>query len=382
MVLEAMTGQKRIEEIEISKYEKAIEDLLQYIMTDLKVEGKSLPFTLADYFCVTSVKPNELLAYIRRYKANMEPLYRRVLCMYLGKNLDLGTSMTRERVASEKLAYIIDGEEKAVTQEMWEEIFTTYEENNIPTNRNVKNLIRNTFVAWKVYTSQQTSGTITSVSFAALPTMFTKSPSAYSDGTFNKVENAGEVPDWNSDSEGFNWRYTSDVWVYAFFRANLYTINYYGPTSNTHTSDGYDVAKPASRKSFSSLGSSSVYFNNLLGWDATGVDVKINQIALTGYYFVGWKVYVNNNDSNVALDTPTVCYRESLDQLGIISSDSSLTSSYMQDFTLHSSNFYYRYTSTIYAYAVFERTQTIVHYYNSLYDYFDNTNNNYYYKSN
>ena len=139
MVLEAMTGQKKIEEIEMDKYEKAIEDLLQYIMTDIKVEGKSLPFTLADYFCVTSVKPNELLAYIRRYKSNMEPLYRRVLCMYLGKNLDLGTTMTRERVASEKLAYIIDGEEKAVTQEMWEEIFTTYEENNIPTNRNVMN---------------------------------------------------------------------------------------------------------------------------------------------------------------------------------------------------------------------------------------------------
>ena len=66
MVLEAMTDQKKIEEIEMGKYEKAIEDLLQYIMTDIKVEGKSLPFTLADYFCVTSVKPNELLELINK----------------------------------------------------------------------------------------------------------------------------------------------------------------------------------------------------------------------------------------------------------------------------------------------------------------------------
>ena len=121
-----------------NKYEKAIADVLGYLYTNIPVtEEKTLKFTVADYFCLTDLTPGQLLSYIRKFKKDMDPFERRIISKFLGSNQSLDTEMTMDKFKGESLAYIIDGEEKKVTDEMWQQIMTEFDENNIPKRRHV-----------------------------------------------------------------------------------------------------------------------------------------------------------------------------------------------------------------------------------------------------
>lgn len=121
-----------------NKYEKAIADVLGYLYTNIPVtEDKTLKFTVADYFCLTDLTPGQLLSYIRKFKKNMDPFERRVISKFLGSNQSLDTEMTMEKFKGESIAYIIDGVEKKVTDEMWQQIMDEFEQNNIPKRRHV-----------------------------------------------------------------------------------------------------------------------------------------------------------------------------------------------------------------------------------------------------
>ena len=121
-----------------NKYEKAIADVLGYLYTNIPVtEDKTLKFTVADYFCLTDLAPGQLLSYIRKFKKDMDPFERRVISKFLGSNQSLDTEMTMEKFKGESIAYIIDGVEKKVTDEMWQQIMDEFEQNNIPKRRHV-----------------------------------------------------------------------------------------------------------------------------------------------------------------------------------------------------------------------------------------------------
>lgn len=121
-----------------NKYEKAIADVLGYLYTNIPVtEDKTLKFTVADYFCLTDLTPGQLLSYIRKFKKDMDPFERRVISKFLGSNQSLDTEMTMEKFKGESIAYIIDGVEKKVTNEMWQQIMDEFEQNNIPKRRHV-----------------------------------------------------------------------------------------------------------------------------------------------------------------------------------------------------------------------------------------------------
>ena len=121
-----------------NKYEKAIADVLGYLYTNIPVtEDKTLKFTVADYFCLTDLTPGQLLSYIRKFKKDMDPFERRVISKFLGSNQSLDTEMTIEKFKGESIAYIIDGVEKKVTDEMWQQIMDEFEQNNIPKRRHV-----------------------------------------------------------------------------------------------------------------------------------------------------------------------------------------------------------------------------------------------------
>ncbi len=121
-----------------NKYEKAIADVLGYLYTNIPVtEDKTLKFTVADYFCLTDLTPGQLLSYIRKFKKDMDPFERRVISKFLGSNQSLDTEMTMEKFKGESIAYIIDGVEKKVTDEMWQQIMDEFEQNNIPKRRHV-----------------------------------------------------------------------------------------------------------------------------------------------------------------------------------------------------------------------------------------------------
>ena len=121
-----------------NKYEKAIADVLGYLYTNIPVtEDKTLKLTVADYFCLTDLTPGQLLSYIRKFKQKMDPNERRILCKFLGSNQSLDTEMTMEKFKGESIAYIIDGVEKKVTNEMWQQIMDEFEQNNIPKRRHV-----------------------------------------------------------------------------------------------------------------------------------------------------------------------------------------------------------------------------------------------------
>ena len=116
-----------------NKYEKAITDVLEHLYTNIPLtEDKTLPFTVADYFCLTDLAPGQLLSYIRKFKKDMDPFERRVISKFLGSNQSLDTEMTMEKFKGESIAYIIDGVEKKVTDEMWQQIMDEFEQNNIP----------------------------------------------------------------------------------------------------------------------------------------------------------------------------------------------------------------------------------------------------------
>lgn len=124
-----------------NKYETLISTLVDYLLSDIRLPDEgTIKFSIVDYFCLTDIKTTELMAYIRRFKQNMDSFERRVLCTFLGKYQDLGDVMTEERLHREKLSYIINGEEKAVTPEMWKEIQMSFFEHNIPDNRLVMNV--------------------------------------------------------------------------------------------------------------------------------------------------------------------------------------------------------------------------------------------------
>ena len=121
-----------------NKYEKAIADVLGYLYTNIPVtEDKTLKFTVADYFCLTDLTPGQLLSYIRKFKKDMDPFERRIISKFLGTNQSLDTEMTMEKFKGETIAYIIDGVEKKVTDEMWQQIMDEFEQNNIPKRRHV-----------------------------------------------------------------------------------------------------------------------------------------------------------------------------------------------------------------------------------------------------
>ena len=121
-----------------NKYEKAIADVLGYLYTNIPVtEDKTLKFTVADYFCLTDLTPGQLLSYIRKFKKDMDPFERRIISKFLGTNQSLDTEMTMEKFKGESIAYIIDGVEKKVTDEMWQQIMDEFEQNNIPKRRHV-----------------------------------------------------------------------------------------------------------------------------------------------------------------------------------------------------------------------------------------------------
>ena len=121
-----------------NKYEKAIADVLGYLYTNIPLtEEKTLKFTVADYFCLTNITPGQLLSYIRKFKKDMDPTERRILSKFLGSNQTMDTEITIEKFKSESLAFIIDGEEKKVTTEMWQHIMDEFDEHNIPKRRNV-----------------------------------------------------------------------------------------------------------------------------------------------------------------------------------------------------------------------------------------------------
>lgn len=125
-------------EMPSNKYEKAIADVLGYLYTNIPVtEDKTLKFTVADYFCLTDLTPGQLLSYIRKFKKDMDPFERRVISKFLGSNQSLDTEMTMEKFKGESIAYIIDGVEKKVTNEMWQQIMDEFEQNNIPKRRHV-----------------------------------------------------------------------------------------------------------------------------------------------------------------------------------------------------------------------------------------------------
>ncbi len=121
-----------------NKYEKAIKDVMEHLYTNIPLtEDKTLPFTVADYFCLTDLAPGQLLSYIRKFKQKMDPNERRIICTFLGKNQALDTEMTIEKFKGETIGYIIDGVEKKVTTEMWQQIMDEFDQHNIPKRRNI-----------------------------------------------------------------------------------------------------------------------------------------------------------------------------------------------------------------------------------------------------
>lgn len=138
---QTITIKKEEQMQQANKYETLISTLVDYLLADIRIsDEETIKFSIVDYFCLTDIKTTELMAYIRRFKQNMDPFERRVLCSFLGRYQDLGDVMTEERLQREKLSYIINGEETAVTEQMWKEIQKSFFEHNIPDNRLVMNV--------------------------------------------------------------------------------------------------------------------------------------------------------------------------------------------------------------------------------------------------
>lgn len=124
-----------------NKYEEVIKKVTEFLLSGIRMsDDEVIKFTIVDYFCLTDYKPSEILAYIRRFKPNMDPFERRIISKFLGGYQDLGDQMTDELLQRETLTYIINGKETKVTNDMWFYIRNMFDEHDIPDQRLVMNV--------------------------------------------------------------------------------------------------------------------------------------------------------------------------------------------------------------------------------------------------
>ncbi|MBQ4541843.1 MAG: hypothetical protein IJA23_03210, partial [Clostridia bacterium] len=147
-----------------------------------------------------------------------------------------------------------------------------------------------TFKGWMVSTTKLSSGAVTGVTKTYLSQYQTNAKnevtSVVSDST---IGNANYEQNWASGNT-FIFRYTQDIYVYAYYEANNFTIKYYVPSDNAVGK----VNKVAQYVEVTGLASSynSINFND---------NYQVLSTVLEGYTFLGWYVSESQLASNVTL---------------------------------------------------------------------------------
>ncbi|MBP3581836.1 MAG: hypothetical protein J6J33_03720, partial [Clostridia bacterium] len=239
------------------------------------------------------------------------------------------------------------------------------------------------FLGWKVSTTPITSGLLEEPTYEFLESTFSKNLATAEFGLITDDDGNGDdsiyFQDWRSPYDGndFIWRYVQDVYAYAVFVSADYTINYYIPNDNGFTA-GNETAiyDSIARGYFSQVTSVNIKFNALVNWGT-----ELLYLNETGYIFKGWYITgatFTQTDTSVKWSVGYVTSYASIDSSPVSDSNAG-DPAYLQNFGVGSETFYYRFASTINAYAVLENATSNVHYYKSNYNYYDNPNNVDYY---
>ena len=172
----------------------------------------------------------------------------------------------------------------------------------------------------------------------------------------HEIQNFTYEINW-AKGETFIWRYSTDVYAYAYFIPNEYNVHFMVPTNNNADT----IINDARGENYTDARTESITFNTLMSWGDTGL--LINRTTIIGYTFMGWFISEESPYTST-FNKPTSTYIASYD-----SSDRVLLDNvpiYYQDYNLDSVDFRFRYAKTIYAYAVFSKPKTNIHYYNAL----------------
>jgi hypothetical protein len=110
---------------------------------------------------------------------------------------------------------------------------------------------------------------------------------------------------WSKD-ETFIWRYSTDVYAYAYFVANVYDVHFMLPTDNNADT----IINDARDDNYTDSRVEHITFNTLMSWGDTGL--LINRATIVGYTFMGW--FISENDLyTTSFNKPTSMYIESYD---------------------------------------------------------------------
>lgn len=105
------------------KCDALLEKVHEYLLSGIATsENEQVKFTIIDYFCMTDIKPTELHSHLKRNRQDITGYDRYLLTQFLLQHQVLGDVMTIESLKDENLTYIINGERKVITEQMWEEI--------------------------------------------------------------------------------------------------------------------------------------------------------------------------------------------------------------------------------------------------------------------
>lgn len=109
-----------------------LEKLHEYLLTDIAIsDNEQVRFTVVDLFCMTDIKPTELYSHLKLNRQDITGYDSYILTQFLLKYQDLGQIMTIESLKDENLTYIINGERKVITEDMWQDILKQLDELNI-----------------------------------------------------------------------------------------------------------------------------------------------------------------------------------------------------------------------------------------------------------
>ena len=257
-------------------------------------------------------------------------------------------------------AYIkIDIEDTAYTTCEFNANYKTYE----------TSLVGYTLKGWKVFDSLQTSGTISGETANEYENSYLVNTTSNTQ-TISSDSGAGTsyCQNWTPGNT-IIWRNTNDVYAYAYYEANEYTLHFYNTKSNqvgyvNNTSHYYNT----------SAFNIKVKFNDkLLVHDiTTGFNFQINDVVkasfqnIVGYNFIGFYLSYSELPAATTVTESAYSYISSSEY-----DEASKGVTYKQDWTLDSLKtttdkyFYYRdFTSqNLYLYAYYEVTSYTVKYY-------------------
>ena len=208
---------------------------------------------------------------------------------------------------------------------------------------------------WKVFTTLQSTGEIDSYTNEYLLSYVQSNSSNVKTNSSDEEFGNSYKQTWLPDST-FTWRYSTDVYAYAFYKVKTYNVHFYEPQDNLveYNAGLQNIEHVRYSHFFVETLVRQVSFNNLF-------EVRTND-SIAGYTFKGWYVSKSMLDDSSMTKTQISGYTSDVYLNNDISFGDEM---YRQKWGSDATNFYFRYSSDLYLYAYMTANSYYIKYYDT-----------------